>query len=76
MTTLEEIAEKVKKLDDLIKDFQNVASILVKEELTMLDIVANEEDAKNITSEMLDTLKEIVSLRLWYDFESYEKPTF
>lgn len=69
MTTLEQIANEIKKLDSLIDDFHSVANILIKEELTLMDIVANEEQAKEITSDMVDTLKNIVRLRQWLDFE-------
>lgn len=61
--SLDDIAEQVKKIDQLIKDFQKIAKSITIDELSLLDIVAKEENARNITDEMLDAIKEIIDIR-------------
>lgn len=60
---LDEIAEQLKKIDQLMKDFQRVANSITTDELSLLDIVAKEEKAKNITDEMNEAIKEIIDIR-------------
>ena len=72
MTTREELENLIKKKNDLIKSITDVCEILTEWELSLMDIIANEEQLKDLTEELRDTASEIIKTRQWLDFEESE----
>lgn len=70
--TLEELKQKDKESNDLLKTINNIVDNLKNGELSLQDIIAEEESLYNRCSELQETCKDIVSLRQWLDFLSLE----
>ena len=70
--TLKELEQAERKSAELITDIKNIVDILTNEELTLTDIIANEEQLKNACLDLQDTAKEIIKLRQWLDFINSE----
>ena len=67
--TLKELKTQETKSADLLSDIKNIVDNLINGELTLQDIIAEEESLKDRCLELQDTCKEIISLRQWLDFE-------
>jgi len=65
-----ELLEKRKQLASLLNRFKNIALNLSEGEFTLGDLIAEEEDSlKNCFYEIQELLKDIVSDRMWIEFE-------
>ena len=74
--TERQLQEKAKQADDLLRYINNIVDNLKNGELTLQDIIAEEESLQNRCYELQETCKEIISLRQWLDFEDLENQTF
>ena len=70
--TLKELEQKEKESADLLKWINNIVENLKNGELTLTDIVAEEESLMNRCEELQQTCKDIISLRQWLDFLSLD----
>lgn len=70
--TLEELKQKDKESNDLLKTINNIVDNLKNGELSLQDIIAEEESLYNRCYELQETCKKIISLRQWLDFLSLE----
>lgn len=70
MTTLEKLQAKEKEVRDLLRWIDNISQNLIEGELTLQDIIAEEESLQNRCYELQEALKEIIDLRQWLDFET------
>lgn len=69
MTTLEELEQATRKAKNLVKEIKDITEILSTWELTLMDIVANEEQLKDTCDQLQEEARRIISLRQWLDFE-------
>lgn len=74
--TYKQLQEKAKQADDLLRYINNIVDNLKNGELTLQDIIAEEESLENRCFELQETCKEIISLRQWLDFEDLQNQTF
>ena len=70
--TLKELEQKESESTDLLKWISAIVENLKNGELTLTDIVAEEESLMNRCEELQDTCKEIIKLRQWLDFLELE----
>ena len=70
--TLKELEQKKKQSNELLKDINNIVENLKNGELTLADIIAEEESLNNRCYELQETCKDIIKLRQWLDFISLE----
>lgn len=70
--TLKQLQAKEKEADDLLRYINNIVDNLKNGELTLTDIIAEEESLENHCYELQETCKEIISLRQWLDFEDID----
>lgn len=71
--TLEELEQKEKQSNDLLRWINNIVENLKNGELSLQDIIAEEESLYNRCEELQDTCKDIIKLRQWLDFLSLEQ---
>ena len=70
--TLQELEQTERKSADLLKWIIAIVENLKNGELTLTDIVAEEESLMNRCEELQDTCKDIIKLRQWLDFLDLE----
>ena len=70
--TLKQLQAKEKEADDLLRYINNIVDNLKNGELSLTDIIAEEESLENRCYELQETCKEIISLRQWLDFEDID----
>lgn len=71
-TTAEQLQAKAKQADELLKWINNIVENLKNGELTLSDIIAEEESLDNRCYELQECCKKIISLRQWLDFENID----
>jgi len=69
---IEMLDNKEKLVNEKLKEIQTISKILMNDELTLRDIVANEDQLKNSCLELQELLKEIIQLREWQELERLE----
>lgn len=72
MITLEELNEAKKKALDLVKWINAIVINISDNELSLLDVEAEEESLDNRCYELKEEIKKIVKLRMWLGFEQLE----
>ena len=70
--TKQELEEQVKKANQLVKEIENITDILINWELSLMDIIANEEQLQDRCLELQDLMKDIIKSRQWLDFLALE----
>ncbi len=69
---IEMLDNKEKLVNEKLKEIQTISKTLMNDELTLLDIVANEDQLENSCLELQELLKEIIQLREWQELERLE----
>lgn len=72
MTTLDEINQRKKEALDLVKWINAIVINLSDNELSLLDVEAEEESLDNRCYELKEKIKDIIKLRMWLGFEQLE----
>ena len=70
--TKQELQEQEKKASQLVKEIESIADILMNWELSLMDIIANEEQLQDRCQELQDLMKDIIKSRQWLDFLALE----
>lgn len=76
MTTQEALEQQTKRSQEQLQTISNIVDILTNWELSLQDIIANEEQLDNAMSELKETMNEIIKLRQWLDFENIDNRLF
>jgi len=71
-TTKQKLDIAIKEANDILNWINNIVKTLEEDELSLGDLVAEEESLENRCYELQEKLKEVVSLRQWLDFEALE----
>lgn len=72
MTTLDEINQAKREALDLVKWINAIVINLSDNELSLLDVEAEEESLDNRCYELKEKIKDIIKLRMWLGFEQLE----
>ena len=72
MTTEEKLNRSIKEANDILNWINNIVKTLEEDELSLGDLVAEEESLDNRCYELQEKLKEVVSLRQELCFEALE----
>lgn len=70
--TKQELKDQEKRASQLIKEIKDITDILINWELSLMDIIANEEQLQDRCQELQDLMKEIIKSRQWLDFLALE----
>lgn len=70
--TMQELKEQEKKASQLIEEIKDITDILMNWELTLMGIIANEEQLQDRCQELQDLMKDIIKSRQWLDFLALE----
>ena len=70
--TKQELQEQEKKASQLVKEIESITDILMNWELSLMDIIANEEQLQDRCQELQDLMKDIIKSRQWLDFLALE----
>jgi len=70
MTTEEKLNRSIKEANDILNWINNIVKTLEEDELSLGDLVAEEESLDNRCYELQEKLKEVVSLRQELSFEA------
>lgn len=71
-TTSQKLDIAINEANSILKWINNIVKTLEEDELSLGDLVAEEESLENRCYELQEKLKEVVSLRQWLDFEALE----
>lgn len=71
-TTEQKLDVAIKEANDILDWINKIVKTLEEDELSLGDLVAEEESLENRCYELQEKLKEVVSLRQWLDFEALE----
>lgn len=72
MTTLDELNQAKREALDLVKWINAIVINLSDNELSLLDVEAEEESLDNRCYELKEKIKDIIKLRMWLGFEQLE----
>lgn len=72
MTTLDELNQVKREALDLVKWINAIVINLSDNELSLLDVEAEEESLDNRCYELKEKIKDIIKLRMWLGFEQLE----